>query len=333
MKSHRFVDSVTFTATAGRGGNGSFSFRREKYVPRGGPDGGDGGRGGHVILQADHDVDSLIALYYHPRQRAEEGGAGRGQQMHGRNGRDLIIRVPCGTEIRGTDTGAVLGELLEHGATLTVAEGGKGGLGNCHWKTSSHQTPLEHTNGVPGEEKKLRLDLKLIADAGLIGFPNAGKSTLLSRLTPAHPKIAPYPFTTLNPIIGTLVFDDTSRVKIVDVPGLISGAHAGAGLGHTFLRHVERTRLLLFVIDMSGADGRRPADDYRILRQELKLHRPDLAQRPRLIIANKMDLPEAQDHFREFKRQTRTKPLPVSGLTGDGLEALKQAIEELAKST
>jgi len=284
---------------SGDGGNGVVSFRREKFVERGGPDGGDGGRGGHVILRADAQVSSLERWYFQPHQRAEAGGKGSGARKHGRNGEDLVLDVPPGTEAVDEEAGA-LGEVLEAGETLMLARGGKGGLGNVHFKTSTHQTPRECTPGEEGEERTVRLTLKIISDVGLVGFPNAGKSTLLSRLSAAHPKVAPYPFTTLNPILGTVEVAGYRTVTVADIPGLIEGAHRGVGLGHDFLRHIERTRFLLYVIDMAGVDGRHPADDYLNLREELQQYRTDLVARPYAILANKMDVPGAEERLREF---------------------------------
>ncbi len=329
MKSRTFVDTVTIYVTAGNGGNGCVGFRREKFVPKGGPDGGDGGRGGHVILRADRDVDSLIRLSYAPHQRARHGGHGRGKRCHGRNGEDLIAKVPCGTEVHDAETGELLHDLIAHGDEVSAATGGKGGNGNCHWATSTHQAPMEHTDGEEGQVATLRLELKIVADVGLVGFPNAGKSSLLTALSDAHPKIGAYPFTTLNPIIGTLIFDDYTRMTMADIPGLIEGAHEGVGLGHAFLRHIERASYLVFVVDMAGVDGRRPHEDYLHLREELELHRADLLERPCLVVANKMDAAEAQDHLVTFRKKTRTQPLLVSALDGTGLPELKQAVREL----
>lgn len=326
MKSHKFVETARAVFIAGRGGNGSFSFRREAGVPRGGPDGGDGGRGGHVILRADRNVDTLITLYYNPSQRAGDGIPGRGKQMTGRNGRDIVIAVPCGTEVLDDDTGERLADMIAHDEQVIIARGGRGGLGNCHFTTATHQAPTEHTEGEPGEEKKVRLTLKIIADVGLIGFPNAGKSTLLSVISHAHPKIASYPFTTLHPVVGTLSGEPGATLTVVDIPGLIQGAHRGAGLGHDFLRHVERTRFLILVVDMAGTDGRHPADDYAVLLDELKRHNPDLVQRPSLLVANKMDLPEAAANLPEFIKRTGQQPLPISAMKREGLDALKKAL-------
>jgi GTP-binding protein len=329
VKARRFVDSVRIHVTGGNGGHGAVSFRREKYVPRGGPDGGDGGRGGHIILRADPHEDSLIALHFAPECRAAHGGDGGRQRRHGRNGTDLVVRVPCGTEIRSADTGELLADLVEANAEFVAARGGKGGWGNCHWVSPTHQVPLEHSDGVAGETRRLRLELKLIADVGLVGFPNAGKSMLLGAVTPAHPKVAAYPFTTLHPMIGTLTLADYRKIRIADVPGLIRGAHAGAGLGDAFLRHIERASVLVIVIDMAGVDGRSPAEDYRSLMRELRLYSPELPRGVRLIVANKMDLSEAAPKLREFVRITRRKPIAVSALTGQGIEEFKAALVKL----
>jgi len=329
MKQRTFIDSVKVFVKAGNGGNGSFSFRREKYIPYGGPDGGDGGKGGSVILKGDRDTDSLIRLYFTPHQAAGQGGKGLGRQMHGRNGTELILKVPCGTQVFNMDTGVLMGEILEHGQELLVARGGKGGVGNVHFKTSTHQAPTEHTQGELGEELTLRLELKLIADIGLVGFPNAGKSSILTGISDAHPKIAAYPFTTFNPIIGTLVFEDFTRIKIADIPGLLKGAHDGIGLGHDFLRHIERAPCLAYVLDMAGMDGRNPADDYEVLKEELEFYRKDLIDRPSIVVANKMDLPEARANLKEFKKRTRTNPIQISALTGQGLPELRDAMVKL----
>lgn len=252
--------------------------------------------------------------------------------MHGLNGQDLVIPVPCGTLVRDLATDEELGDLVEPGQQLVVAKGGKGGLGNPHWQTATHQTPREHTDGVEGDERKLRFDLKLMADVGLVGFPNAGKSSVLSRISNAHPKIAPYAFTTLNPIIGTLVGDDYSHCTVADIPGLVKDAHEGVGLGVRFLRHVERATCLAYVIDMAGSEGREPVDDYRVLRRELKSFNPELLERPFLIIANKMDLPEAAGNLTTFKRKTRLKPLPVSAETGEGMDELKKRLGQMVRN-
>lgn len=322
---------MTVFATAGNGGNGSSSFRREKFVPKGGPDGGDGGRGGHILLQGDADTDSLIALYFAPHLRAGHGGGGAGNRKHGRNGKDCIIKVPCGTEVWDKETDTLLGDIVAHGQELMAARGGKGGLGNTHFKSSTHQAPTEHTDGELGQDLALRLELKVMADVGLVGFPNAGKSSLLARLSDARPKIASYPFTTLNPVLGTVVFDDLTRLRIADIPGIIKGAHDGVGLGDDFLRHIERARFLLIVVDMAGVDTREPVEDYRCLMRELRLYDAELPKRPHLVIANKMDLPEAADHLKVFIRKTRIRPLPVSAETGDGIPGLRTRLYDLCR--
>ena len=328
-----FKDKVKLYVFAGHGGDGCSSFRREKFVPKGGPDGGDGGHGGHVFIQADKDTDSLLPLYFRPHQKAEHGVRGKGKKMHGKRGADLIVKVPCGTEVYAFDSEKFLGEVIEDGENLRIAKGGKGGLGNVHFMTSSYQAPREFTPGGKGEEKTLRLIMKLVANAALVGFPNAGKSTLLSRISHAHPKIASYPFTTLNPIIGTVKFEeDYSSIRVADIPGLIEGAHTGIGLGHEFLRHIERTQLLIFVIDLAGTDGRDPADDYIKLREELQAYRPDLNQRPFVVVANKMDALESEDQYDDFVQKTGTTPFKMSAQHGEGLVEFEEELLKLYRS-
>lgn len=326
MKTITFVDRVRMQAQAGNGGNGCRAFRRDKYEPHGGPSGGDGGHGGSVTLRADKNCASLLDLYFQPIQRAVHGEPGRGKDQYGRHGDDRIVRVPLGTEVHDAETGTWVGELVADGAELLVARGGKGGLGNRHFATSSHQAPTETTPGERGELKKLLLEMKTVADIGLVGYPNAGKSSLLRAISPARPKVGAYPFTTLYPVIGTVEYDDFKRIRVADIPGLIEGAHEGIGLGHDFLRHIERTRFLLIVLDMAGTEGRNPVEDYRHLLEELKLHRAELLERPRWIVANKMDLPEAAERLKEFKRRTRQKPLEISAETGLGITQLKDVL-------
>ena len=333
MKAHKFVDRVSVQVRAGKGGDGSCSFRREACVEKGGPDGGDGGRGAHIIFIGDHDEDSLQRLYFSALLFAENGVPGRGQKMYGRNGKDLRIKVPCGTTVYDRDTGALMADIVSHGQEEIIARGGKGGLGNVHWKTSTHQAPTEFTPGEPGEEFNLTLELKLLADVGLVGFPNAGKSSLLCRISDAHPKVASYPFTTLNPIVGTVCYPDFSQLRVADIPGLIEGAHAGVGLGHEFLRHLERSRLLLFVIDMAGVDGREPWADYKALRNELALHSAKLAKHPALVVANKMDLPEAVENLKKFRRRIRVPIIKLSTLDGTGVEEVKKRLWEELRPT
>ncbi len=329
MKTRKFVDHAVAYATAGNGGNGSASFRREKFVPKGGPDGGDGGRGGHIILKANPDVDSLIALYFEPHRRAGHGGHGRGQKMHGKNGADCVIDVPLGTVVRDRETEDFLGELVLPGEELLVAKGGKGGLGNVHFKSSTHQAPEETTPGELGQEITLDLELKIVADAGLVGFPNAGKSSLLAAVSDAHPKVAAYPFTTINPVPGTIIFEDYTRIKIIDIPGIIHGAHDGVGLGDRFLRHIERAKAIVIVIDMAGTDGREPYADYKDLVDELGQYNPELLDRPRIVLANKMDVPEAADHLAAFEKEIKQKPLPISAQTGMGLDSFKTRLHQI----
>lgn len=333
MKTITFKDRVRLYVTAGNGGDGCVAFRREKYVPHGGPSGGDGGHGGSVFMKASNNTDSLLDLYYKPHQRAEHGGKGQNKDRHGKNGNDLVLNVPCGTVAFDHETGDRVGEVLQDGDTLILARGGRGGLGNIHFATSSHQAPRESTPGTPGENKTITLELKLVADAGLVGYPNAGKSTLLGRLTHARPKVAAYPFTTLNPVIGTLLSEDYHSLRIADIPGLIDGAHTGAGLGHDFLRHIERTRVLVFVLDMAGVDGRHPADDYTGLLHELSAYNEELADRPCILLANKMDLPEAQNLLAEFTDTTGVTPLPISAQEDEGIDAVRQKLFELVGTT
>jgi GTP-binding protein len=328
MKAPVFKDKVRIRVTAGNGGNGSAAFRREKYIEFGGPSGGDGGNGGSVILLGDNDTNSLLDLYYQPLHRAEHGEPGRNKDRHGRCGRDLLIKVPCGTVVRDANTEEVLGEITEHGQRLLVAQGGKRGLGNLHYKTSTNRAPRKFTLGAEGEDRELTLELKIISQIGLVGYPNAGKSTLISKLTHAHPKVAAYPFTTLNPVIGTIDYPDFRKLRVADIPGLIEGAHAGVGLGHDFLRHIERTEFLVFVIDMGGVDGRDPVADYRSLLRELKLYQPGLEKRPSLIVANKMDLPAAEANLKDFIRRTRKQPLVMSAELEEGVAELKLALHQ-----
>lgn len=331
MKSRTFVDCVSVQARAGRGGNGSNSFRREACVEMGGPDGGDGGRGGHILFRASHDEDSLLRLYYSPILQAQDGGPGRGQQMHGRNAPDVVFKVPCGTQVYDEETGELLFDLVDDGQEVIAAEGGRGGLGNVHWKTSTHQAPTEFTPGAAGQERRLRLELKLMADAGLVGFPNAGKSSILTAISDAHPKIGAYPFTTINPIIGTVCYPDFSQIRVADIPGLVEGAHAGVGLGDAFLRHLARSRLLVYVVDVGGGEGRRPWDDYRALRREIGLHDPALLKLPSVLVANKTDLPDAAANLPLLARRANRKVIAVSTVDGSGIEELKDRLHALLK--
>ena len=332
MKSRQFVDSTLLYTRGGKGGNGSTSFRREKFVPKGGPDGGDGGRGGNVIVVGDEDVDSLVGVFFNSQRFAENGGAGAGRGMHGRNGKDLLVPVPLGTVVKNADTDEILGEITQHGEKLLVAQGGRGGWGNLHWKRADHQVPMEFTPGLEGEAPTLRLDLSVMADAGLVGFPSAGKSSLLAKISSARPKVAAYHFTTLNPIIGTVVFSEKfTSLRVADIPGIIEDAHLGVGLGFDFLRHIERSKVLVFVIDMAAVDGRQPVDDYNTLVHELEMRDPALLERERVVVANKMDLPGAKDNLKVFKKETRLRPIETSTVDGTGLDKLVTRLNRLIK--
>ncbi|HKF84880.1 MAG TPA: GTPase ObgE [Candidatus Limnocylindrales bacterium] len=326
-----FLDDVRIFVRAGAGGDGASTMRREAHVPRGGPDGGDGGRGGSVYLRVDAGQTALHDFRYKHHFHATPGGRGERQKRHGKSGEDLHLAVPPGTAVLDGDTAALLADLVAVGQEVMVAKGGRGGLGNTHFATATHQAPKHAQRGEPGEERWLRLELRLIADVGLVGLPNAGKSTLLAALTAARPKIAPYPFTTLEPNLGVmdLGLDDGRRPTIADVPGLIEGASSGAGLGHAFLRHVERTRVLLHVVDGAAKD---PAWDHGVIREELEAHDPALLAKPLLTVFNKLDLPAARDAwpaFREALARTRIPVLAISAETGEGLDGLRAAIGEL----
>lgn len=310
----------------GQGGNGCLSFRREKYVPRGGPDGGDGGDGGDVIIQSDASVHTLLDLHYHPFNFAERGAHGKGKEMHGKRGKDLIIRVPAGTVCKDAETGEVLWDFAQAGERFIAAHGGRGGKGNARFATATNRAPRQTTPGAPGEERWLLMELKLLADVGLLGFPNAGKSTLLSRLSAARPKIADYPFTTLTPHLGVVHLSDYATCVVADIPGLIPGAHVGKGLGLDFLKHIERTRLLVHLLDLSTqAEGRAPWADFEAINHELACFSPELAQRPQIVVATKMDIPLVQQRWPGVQRLFAARGyevLPISAVTGEGLQAL-----------
>jgi GTP-binding protein len=317
-----FVDRVTIEVEAGRGGDGCMSFRREKYVPRGGPDGGDGGDGGSVIVVAEPGVDSLAELVQRKHWKAKRGEPGRGAKCHGANAEDLIIRVPPGTVLIDADGGFVLKDLNESGARVYAARGGAGGKGNARFKTATNQAPREHTPGGAGERRRITFELKVIADVGLLGKPNAGKSTLLSRVSRARPEIADYPFTTKIPNLGIVQIDMDRSMVMADIPGLIEGAHAGAGLGHEFLRHVERTRVLVHLVEPSPTDGSDPIENYRAIRAELKQYDVDLADRPELVAVSKGELPGAEEVRQRLAEDTGGEVLLFSSVTGQGLNAL-----------
>jgi GTP-binding protein len=347
-----FVDRVKVFVQAGKGGRGCVSFRREKFVPKGGPDGGDGGRGGDVILRADRHVDNLGNLFYEPIIRAKNGGHGKGKKMTGRAGPDKIVKVPAGTIVwpaqeekrptpnaqRSTSNSEQLAignwqsailivDLTRDAEEFVLCRGGAGGKGNVHFKSSRNRAPRQYTEGQEGEEGYFLLELRTIADAGLVGYPNAGKSTLLRKISAARPKVAAYPFTTLHPIVGVIEFPGYQRATIADIPGLIEGAHRGLGLGHEFLRHITRCRVLVFVIDVAGSEGRNPVEDLQNLRREIDLYDPALSSRPWLIVANKMDLPDAKKNLKAVQeRFPRIKILPTSAAIGEGMDALKKTL-------
>ncbi len=322
-----FVDEVLVTLKAGDGGKGCVSFRREKYEPRGGPNGGDGGKGGDVLLLCVDDVGDLSAYRYNPSHQAPNGEPGRGSDQNGRGGEDYVLKVPPGTLVVSEATGKPVADLVEDGARVVLLRGGNGGWGNKRFKSSVNQAPRRANDGLPGEQGRFRLVLKTVAEVGLVGFPNAGKSSLTNIITKAHPRCAAYPFTTLYPQIGIIEYPkDFERVILADIPGLIDGASRNRGLGHRFLRHIERCRVLLIMIDMAGTDQRDPLEDYTDLLRELRLYSPDLLDKPRLVAANKMDLDGASDNLERFRRENGLSVLPLSCISGEGIGELKQAI-------
>src|SRR2546426_4609475 len=379
-----FIDEVKIFARAGHGGKGCVAFLRETFRPKGGPSGGNGGRGGDVILQADHDLNNLIDQYYQPRLMAEPGEAGMGKGMDGHAGADLVVKVPCGTlvwkldepgpmresvddpgvrqalklstgqrpvirragsaqametdlskqpepveEARAASKGALIADLTRHGQQFVLCHGGRGGLGNRNFATSVRQAPRFAQPGEPGAEGDFLLELRILAEVGLVGYPNAGKSTLLSAISKARPRIAPYPFTTLTPQIGIVEYPDWHRLTVCDVPGLIEGAHKNVGLGHSFLRHIERCKMLVLLLDMAATDGRQPWDDYQNLLNELGLYDPTLLEKPRLVVANKMDEPVAEENLKKFKRKIRKTPvLPIAAAFDEGVDKFKKVIRE-----
>jgi GTPase len=367
-----FVDRIKVFAQAGKGGRGCVSFRREKFVPKGGPDGGDGGRGGDIILRADRHTDHLAHLFYEPIVKAKNGGHGRGKKMHGKNAPDKIVKVPVGTmvyELRNADSGLriedgqsdeainkgtveqarrlpdaeaiqnqsalrdpqsdLLADLTREGQEFLLCKGGAGGKGNVQFKSSRNRAPREYTEGGEGESGNFLLELRSIADAALVGYPNAGKSTLIQQISAARSKIAPYPFTTLHPVIGIVELGDYRRATVADIPGLIEGAHRNLGLGHDFLRHITRCRLFLFVLDMAGSEGRSPIADLEALRREIALYDPRLSERSWFVVANKMDLPQAKENLRDFqKRFPQRTIVPISAKEGRGISELKRLLGE-----
>jgi GTP-binding protein len=385
-----FIDEIKIYARAGHGGKGCVAFRRAKYEPKGGPDGGNGGRGGDVILEANHDLNNLIAQYYQPKLLAADGQMGLGKGMDGAAGKDIVVKVPCGTlvwqlsagreaiaeaeaaadeeaprlqtsatrrplirhagsaaamevdlarepqpgEPGGSAKGEWVADLTEHGQRFVLCKGGRGGLGNRNFATAARQSPRFAQPGEPGAEGEFRFELRIIAEVGLVGYPNAGKSTLLTAISHARPKVAPYPFTTLHPQIGIVEYPDFSRLTVCDVPGLIEGAHQNVGLGHAFLRHIQRCKILVVLLDMAGTDGRAPRDDYANLLKELELYDPALVEKPRLIVANKMDEAVAEANLKKFKRHVRKTPvLPIAAAFDQGIEEFKQTIRDAVEDT
>ena len=319
-----FIDEIEITVKAGSGGNGLSAFRREKYVPRGGPSGGDGGKGGSAILCAEGRLTTLIDYRYQRSYKAEKGGDGGQNNMTGANASDLILKVPVGTQVFDADSGELIADLTYEGQQAVVAKGGRAGRGNARFATPTKRAPTFAENGEPGEDRRLRLELKLLADVGLIGFPNVGKSTLISVVSAARPKIADYPFTTLVPNLGVVRVDERSFV-MADIPGLVEGAHEGAGLGLQFLRHVERTRILVHILDVSGFTGRNPADDFDIINRELRLYSPKLADLPQVVAFNKIDIPGARETAQELApafEARGTKTFAISAATGEGVQPL-----------
>jgi GTP-binding protein len=332
-----FVDRIKVFAQAGNGGRGSVSFRREKFVPKGGPDGGDGGRGGDVVLRAERHVDNLANLFYEPIIKAKNGTHGKGKKMAGRAAANKIVKVPVGTMVYlasgdGRDElceSQPLVDLVRDGEEFVLCRGGAGGKGNVHFKSSRNRAPRQYTEGEEGERGYFVLELRTIADAGLVGYPNAGKSTLLRKLSAARPKVAAYPFTTLHPVVGVMELPGYRHATIADIPGLIEGAHRGIGLGHEFLRHITRCPVLIFVIDVAGSEGRSPVEDLQNLRKEIDLYDPMLSSRPWLIVANKMDLPAANENLETLREKfSKTSIVPISAANGEGIDMLKKALAE-----
>jgi GTPase len=326
-----FIDEVIISVKAGDGGNGCLAFRREKYVPRGGPSGGDGGRGGDVVLVASQHYNTLLHFRFNPEHKGERGRHGEGSQRTGHDGASIDVPTPIGTVIYDAETGELLHDFTTPGDRFIVARGGRGGKGNARFATSTHQTPTEHEDGKPGEERRLRLELKLLADVGLVGYPNAGKSTLISRISAARPKIADYPFTTLVPNLGVVSADDNRTFVVADIPGLIEGAHEGHGLGTQFLRHIERTRLLAHLVDISETTGRDPVHDFEVVMGELASFSEDLAHKPMILVATKLDAAQDPERVASLEKLAGDRGLAffkISSVTGEGIDALKRAMAE-----
>ena len=327
-----FVDEVIVELTAGRGGDGCMAFRREKYVAMGGPFGGNGGKGGDIIFKVDEGLRTLIDLRYQKHIKASSGENGQGKNKNGKNALDMIVKVPLGTTIKDNETGAIIGDLTKNGEEVIVAYGGRGGRGNVTLATRSNPCPSYCEYGEPGENRKVKVELRMLADVGLVGLPSVGKSTILSMVTNANPKIASYHFTTLSPNLGVVTSEDYSYT-IADLPGLIEGASDGLGLGHKFLKHIERTKIIAHIIDMSGIEGRNPYEDYLTIRKELENFSPKLIQKPEIIIANKMDIESSKENLEEFKQKVKVPIYEVSAIQNKGLDEVLKALKELVKNT
>ncbi len=327
----KFVDKAKIHVKAGAGGNGCVAWRREKFVPLGGPAGGNGGKGGDVILKADSRMQTLMDFKYKIHFKAERGQHGSGSNKHGKAGEDLVIKVPVGTVVKDAETGEVIADLTKEGQEVVVAKGGKGGKGNAAFKTSTNQAPDYAEEGEKGEERWIELELKLLADVGIIGFPNAGKSTLISVLSNAKPKIADYPFTTLSPVLGVVKLDIGKSLVLADIPGLIEGASQGAGLGHEFLRHIERTKFLVHVIDISDFREREPLEAFEIINKEMEQYSPELTKKPQIVVGNKIDILSDKEEINRLKKAFEEKGyrfIPVSLATKEGIDELKKALQE-----
>ncbi len=331
----KFIDEAKVYVKAGTGGSGCISFRREKCVPKGGPDGGDGGRGGSISLEADSRLKTLLDYHFRPHIKADRGQHGSGSNCTGASGKDLILKVPPGTVVKDFETGEIIADLVETGKQLLIAKGGKGGRGNARFVSSTHQSPREAEDGVVGEERTLLLELKLLADAGLVGLPNAGKSTLLSRVSKAKPKIADYPFTTLNPILGQVYLDVGRSFVLADLPGLIENAHKGVGLGHEFLKHIERTKVTLHMVDVNPLDGSDPIANFESINRELELYDPELIKRPQIVALNKIDTFPDKRVPNKIKKELESRGyrvFEISALTGEGLKPLIYTLGDLVES-
>lgn len=329
----KFIDEVSIDVAAGHGGSGCVSFRREKYVPRGGPDGGDGGKGGDIVVRTSERERTLYKFRYKRSFKAADGGGGQGKQKTGKNGPDLVIEVPPGTVITDTNTGQTVHDCTSPGETIVVARGGQGGRGNMRFKTSTNRAPRHAQPGLPGEVRSLKLDLKLLADVGIVGFPNAGKSTLISRISSARPKIADYPFTTISPVLGVVAAQNAEPFVVADIPGLMEGAHRGAGLGIRFLRHVERTSILVHMVDASAIDPENPLAAYEAINTELAGFSPELVKKPQVIALNKTDLPQAAEGASRFAEAAGDLPVyRISAATGSGLDGLLNILTEMVST-